>query len=517
MPTRLLNFILILVIISIPFAHAQDFQNSQHEITKVVHIYRGEGSIPLNLSDPKSLAAYAPTTRFWDENITGPGKILDGVLPPDFLFLNTTSISLSWNFTLSSDIIADGTSQFILRLPVSFLNDTNHSEPEINITLMRAQKKVLIFDNGGNQSDIVSSHIIKYVNLTLNLWYVNLTGFLFPAEQYQLKLTLSHISNPILLIYNYDYLDDNITVFYLDNENYSADLAVGFEFKQLTSNGISAVYVNSNCTQIIKLDSKYSGSFYVSFAWDIYSPLAQNITLTLTSASQNSMTISLQQGLNTVRGNLLVNLSGDTLKAEFSATSPFYLIVDGISSDAMHLRFITIYTKLYGDIVINSDSYYTPGAVVLPGSWQKSIELAIKYAPPALLPVILVQAEYHTLIYTYLKIYAEFSNLLYQGMDFLAGIICGLFHGLFMLFNWTYTTIVHWLMSDASWWFWAILEGVWFLLQVGVYVLAVWITDSFLRGIVALPDKGIKGMVQEWSEVTSFVENIISSLRRRLP
>ena len=144
--------------------------------------------------------------------------------------------------------------------------------------------------------------------------------------------------------------------------------------------------------------------------------------------------------------------------------------------------------------------------------------LALKYAPPALLRVILVQAVYHTVLYTLLKVEATYSYLLYKEMDFISGLINDLLRQeLQTIFNWTYTTIVHWIISNVGWAIWAILKGAWFLFQVGIYVLAVWITDSFLRGIVALPDKGVHGMLDEWSGVTSFIEGIASKFRRRSP
>ncbi|RLF43381.1 MAG: hypothetical protein DRN17_06455, partial [Thermoplasmata archaeon] len=138
------------MLIFIPFAQAQEFENPQHEITKVVHIYRGKGSIVLNLSNPQDIQKYAPAERFWDENLTGPGKILDGILPPDILYVNSTSFSLTWNFSISSDIIANGASQFILRLPVSF--DT--SFPNFNLKLSTGDSTVCEYSTTSNNLDL---------------------------------------------------------------------------------------------------------------------------------------------------------------------------------------------------------------------------------------------------------------------------------------------------------------------------------------------------------------------------
>ena len=537
---RILSSIaLVLIILSIPFVQAETVQKDgdMYKISERVTLSRGKGNITLNLSDPQQLEKYSPVNCFWDENLTGPGKIVDGILPPDVVFLNTSSLNLTWNFTLSSNEIADGASEMILRLPVSFNIPSNAIAPILNVTIQRASQSVVYFNNekdgAGMNTSALKNQQINYANLTLRLWYIHLVGILYPREQYTLHLSISDISNVTLLVYPYDYLKDNSTGFYLDSQHYTGDLATGFEFKTLTSNGISALHVNSagpsgwpqaHYEQYISLNSSYSGLMYVSFAFEVYVPQYNpsevlNITFS-TSADSNTTLISLSSGLHTIRGNMSLNFSGENkVLLSIRSSYDFYIIVDGYSDNMANgsflddgMPYLHTYLKPYGDVVVNSEEYYVPGAIVLPGSWQECMKLAIKYAPPALLPVILTEAAYHTAIYTMLKVVQFASYLMYQAMNYIGGIIMDLLHDFVSLFNWIYTTIVHFLMSDAAWMVWAFLKALWFLLQIGVYVLAVWITDSFLRGIVALPERGFKGMVQEWSGVTEFVESVAGRL-----
>ena len=536
---RILSFILVLLVISIPFVQAETIkkEGNMYEITEWVTLSRGKGNITLNLSDPQEIAKYSPVNNFWDTNLTGPGKIVDGVLPPDFAFLNTSSLNLTWNFTLSSNEIADGASEFILRLPVSF--DISHGviTPVINLTIKKASQSVLWFSNsdGRNTSDLKDMKI-DYANLTLHMWYLHLIGILYPGTQYTLQLNLSHITNTTLLVYAYDYFNDNSTEFYINNQNYSGDLATGFEFQTLTSNGISALHVNSigpsgwpqaDYEQDITLNKSYSGLNYVSFAFEIYVPSDHypsqilNVTFS-TSTDTNTTLIDLSEGLHTIRGNMQLNFSGEK-KVHLSITSEydFYLIVNGYYENMANGTFLSdempylhTYLKPYGDVVVNPEEYYVPGAIVLPGSWQESVDLALKYAPPSLLLVILNESEFHTAIYTFVKVVQFASYLMYQAMNFIGGEIKDLLHKIPPAFDWIDPTRVHFLISDAAWVLWAFLKAAWFALQIGIYLLAVWITDSFLRGIAVLPEKGFKGMIQEWSGVTSFIEDVAGRVMR---
>ena len=358
---------------------------------------------------------------------------------------------------------------------------------------------------------------------------MHLRGFLFPGDTYTLNLQLLGIEDPKVLVYNYDYLDDNETGFTLNGVDYAGDLGAGFEIYQLTSNGISALQVaafpESYITQNITLSQSYSGDEYVSFAFLIYSNNSGNITVNIsTSGDSNETTLSISQGTNTLRGQVKLHFSGEN-KIILCLTShvPFYIITDGYSDEPITGSFqlasifpnvLYIYMKLYGDIVVNSEEYYTPGAVILPGSWQESLALAIKYAPPAYLPVILTQAEYYTAIYTILKIEATASYLFYRAMDYIGGIIEKLINNVLSLFKWVYDTVVHWVISNVSWWLWALLKGIWFIFEITIFILAVWVITSFWYGILALPTKGVRGMLEEWSGVTNFVESIASRLRR---
>lgn len=533
---RILNIIIILLVLSIPFAQAETVHKDgeMYKITERVTLSRGKGNITLNLSDPQQLEKYSPVNCFWDENLTGPGKIVDGILPPDVAFLNTSSLNLTWNFTLSANEIADGASEFILRLPVSF--DALYT-PYMNLSIRGQSQNVLYFNNvegGLAYNTSFKTQRINYANISLHLWYVHLVGFLYPGQQYTLQLQLSHISNVTLLIYPYDYLKDNSTGFYLDSQHYTGDLATGFEFKTLTSNGISALHLNSagptgwpqaHFEQYISLNTTYSGPMYVSFAFEVYIPSEHvpdqtlNITFS-TNEDSNSTYISLSEGLHTIRGNMRVDFQNEnrvllSIRSEYD----FYIIINGYSQNVAngsftddYLPFLHTYMKPYGDVVVNVEEYYVPGAIVLPGSWQECMNLAIKYAPPALLLTILNESEIHTAIYTFLKVIQFASNLIYQAENFIGGVIMDILgyivKGLYSIFNWVYTTVVHFMMSDAAWMFWAFLKAVWFVLQIGIYLFAVWITDSFFRGIAVLPERGFKGMIQEWSGVTSFIEDV---------
>ncbi len=534
MRLKFIAFVIFFLLLSIPFVQAEETKKigNMYEITKHVKIERGNGTIPLNLSDPQELKKYSPVNNFWDTNLTGNGKIVDGILPPDFMFLNTSTLNLTWNFTLSSDMVADGASVFVIRLPVSF-DASNNYAPLINLTISMGSQKVLYLSNFFNNVicsiDQMKDKVITYVNLTLHLWYLNLTGLLYPSERYTMYLNLSYLSNVTLLIYNYDYLQDNSTEFFMNNRKYTADLATGFEFKQLISNGISAikvvgpndphVYPPANYTQKIALDSAYSGKMYVSFAIELYltSETTSQVPLEIiicTGNNKNSTDLTnLSAGLQTIRGNMQLNFTGEnyvniTIRFAYS----FYVIFEGYSKYPANGTFITddlhIYIKPYMDLVVNPEEYYLPGAIVLPGSWQKSFALALKYAPSSYLPVVLTNVIYLTTIYTFLKVFAYASYLMYKAENFVWGIIKDLLHDLFDLFKWVYDAVVHWLISDVGMAIWALLEALWFIFQVVIYIAAVWITDSFLRGIAVLPERGFKGMLEEWSGVTSFIEGL---------
>ena len=551
----------IIALLLLPSAYATyPSTTSDVVITKHIHVESSNGTIPLNLSNPDEIKKYSPAQNLWDKNLTGGGKIIDGILPFDIADLNnTTWINLISNFSLSSKEIASGAFGFYLRLPMSFeINGESHIKLKIfqnGIEEYNTTHPFIFTEADPNTLETVSklwpfaetkiiNNTYNYLGHDFKIWYVHVNTFILPNCTYTIQVNLTNIQNITLFIYNYDYLQDNYTSFHINangiNEDVDGDLAYGIEVQNFVFSSISSYYQSyvswtstqpPNPTYVPYFEyfpygdiSGYTGSQYISFAFEIYAFQSTHVEVHFKTATHSNYTsFDVDQGMNTIRGYVKLNFTdnGNYFEEYFMtnhSVSYFLFPSDNtyfqLSLSPYYDYTFQFYGKLYQDIAIHSEEYYSAGSIVLPGDFIQSMSLAIKYAPSSELPLVLFDAYGLTIGRTILDIFMWGSVFIVNALDWawmkFGDIIKWLYSQ--SIIKWIVDTIVKVIIPAIIYYGTGVLQTLYLLISLFIYVLGVSFTKRFRDGLIKLPFEGIKGLEDEWEGIVTVVESIVSKI-----
>ena len=563
MNCKFIVLLILVLIFSIPFASAEEIETKDDGGFVVVteHLYaeRGEGAYKLNLSNSQEVYNASPSKQLWDKNITGGGKIVDGLLPFDII--NISDNATEKNITVEGSVrfnktdIATGFSFFILRLPVSF-NPAPTSQLEIKITnrgdvIADRFNKVIFSDYYANgnytlfnkTNTLLVNKTYHYFGHRFNVWYVAMNAYIFPEERYNISINLYNISNVKVFVYPYDFLGDGLNQTHLIveqqlNTHLSYDVGWGFEIKQFIFNTISTLELEKYDELRFTISNPPTGVYNISYLLPVYITNNTNTSILLEFWSNNAEALKKytfnSSGFQIIKDKVQLNISGELTESIRTDNKSVYVFIlpsaekniifkheDYYPYGTPYLNYVITYNikaALYQDIVIRKEGYYIGGSIELPGSVIQTWDLILKYAPNVDLGLEL-KADSGAVIIALLHLSEDITTFIcdelgpFEWVKFLLPLAPNALKQLLSaLVNFVINTNIQFKLSKFAYLSMKFLSVSTDIVSLLIYVLGVWVVKRFRDGMVILPLKGYNAMLEEWEGVLNFIASIAKKI-----